>query len=287
MRLSRQNSSKMLPEITPYPHIHIDEARMKQKIYLALVILLITHPLSLLADIPEPRRINKRFVVAVHEWPPFASRSTRYFGILPRITTEILETQGVAVDFRFLPWADALDGLVTEEFDAALIWVMEDLKSDSFLMSETLLNYRSGLYYRKDMPAPTKEDDLLGFTIGLNPHYVYDASSYQLMKSREMVAIRGDTDQINFQYLLDGQVDFFLTPLLTSKPLLQKQFTIEQQAALEFTTALFQFPPSKLLINRHRDGSEEFIQDFNKGLKRLRNNGTLDLYIDDLRLDNY
>lgn len=242
---------------------------------------------SLQADIPQPTRANKRFVIAAHEWPPFASREARYFGVLPRIVTQILESQGINVEFRFMPWPDALDGVITEEFDAALIWVMDDLNQEPFVVSVPILEYRSALYYRKELPKPRHPDDLLGFRIGLNPYYVYDEPSYRIMKSRSMTPVKGDTDRIHFDMLLNGDIDFYLSPILTSAPLLRNNYPLEQQQQLAYTTELFKFPPSHLLVNRQREGSRQFLQEFNNGLKRLKNDGTLDRYLDDLRFGKY
>lgn len=253
-----------------------------------LLILLCGLPaLTSYAGIPTPSQANKRFVIAAHEWPPFASRETRYFGVLPRIVTQVLETQGIHIEFRFMPWPDALDGLITEEFDGALIWVSEDLKRDSFLMSDSILSYRSGLYYRKNFPKPQSADDLLGYRIGLNPYYVYDATSYQLMKSRSMTPIKGSNDRQHFDHLLSGEIDFYLSPLVTSVPFLRTHYSPAQQQELAYTTTLLQFPPTHLLVNRQRAGSAEFIEAFNQGLKRLKNDGTLDRYLDDLRFEKY
>jgi polar amino acid transport system substrate-binding protein len=242
---------------------------------------------SLQAEIPAPTRANKRFVIAAHEWPPFASREARYFGVLPRIVNQVFETQGITVEFRFMPWPDALDGVVSEEFDAALIWVMEDLNRDPFIISAPILEYRSALYYRHTMTPPKKPDDLLGFRIGLNPYYVYDEPSYRIMKSRSMTPVKGDSDRTHFDMLLRGDIDFYLTPVLTSVPLLRNNYSREQQQQLAYTTELFKFPPSHLLLNRQRQGSEQLVLEFNNGLKRLQNDGTLDRYLNDLRFGKY
>jgi len=252
-----------------------------------LLLVLVSLCVPLQAEIPKPTRTNKRFTIAAHEWPPFASRESRYFGVLPRIITQVLEAQGITVEYRFMPWPDALDGLITEEFDAALIWVMEDLNSDPFIFSAPILEYRSALYYRKSLPKPRHADDLLGFRIGLNPYYVYDEPSYRIMKSRSMTPVKGESDRAHFDMLLKGDIDFYLSPMITSAPLLRNQYSQEQQQELGYTTELFRFPPSHLLVNRQRPGSNDFLQEFNNGLKRLKNDGTLDRYLDDLRFGKY
>lgn len=238
-------------------------------------------------EIPAPTKINPRLVIAVHEWRPFASRDAHYFGLLPRIAARVLETQGVTPEFRFMPWPEALDGLVTEEYDAALIWVMEDLDRRYFLFSEPVLELRGALYYQAKRPRPRTPDDLLGFSIGINPAYVYDAPSFQLMKSRAMIPVKGGNDRENFDLLLKGDIDFYLSPLLSSTPLLRNSYSGEQRQRLAYTTEIFKFPPVHLLVNQQRPGSKELLEKFNNSLKRLQNDGTLDRYLDDMRFDKY
>ncbi len=210
-----------------------------------------------------------------------------YFGMVPRIISEALHSQGYDVKYRFMHWSDALDGIITEEFDGAIIWVMEDLNHPAFLISDPIVHYRSALYYRKSLPRPTSSDDLLGFRMGLNSHYVYDQDSYELLKDNLILPIEGHSDLTNFQYLIEGRIDYFLTPLLTSKPLLRNNFPKEQQQQLDYSTSIFKFPPTHLIVNRYRDGSDEIMNQFNASLKRMENNGTIDRYIRDFRFSKY
>lgn len=239
------------------------------------------------AEIPAPTRLKKQFIIAAHEWPPFASRESRYLGVLPRIVSQVLEAEGIRVEYRFMSWPDTLDGLLTEEYDAALIWVMSDLNREPFLLSDPILEYRSALYYRKDRPRPDDSNDLRGLRIGLNPYYVYDGDSYQLMKNRNLIPIRGKDDDNHFRHLMDGTIDVYLTPLLTSAPWVRNNLTLMEQDKLAYTTEIFKFPPTQLVLNRKREGSDDLIRQFNNGLKRLKSDGTLDRYLDDLRFGKY
>jgi len=231
--------------------------------------------------------LQTHFELAAHEWPPFSSRQTRFFGVVPRITSELMHAQGIEVKYRFMHWSDTLDGIVTEEFDGALVWVMEDLRHEAFLVSEPILRYRSALYFRKDFPRPTSINDLLGFRMGVNPRYVYDKKSYSLLKSGRIEPIQGEDDLTNFRHLVDGRIDYYLSPLLTSKLIIENNFTSAEQANLSYTSSIFKFPSTHLIVNRHREGSFEFMRNFNSGLQRLRTNGTVDRYLEDFRFSKY
>jgi len=226
---------------------------------------------------------TKVFTIAAYEWPPFASRDAKYFGIAPRVVSEILQNQGIEVKYRFIPWPEALDGIITEKFDGALVWVTEDMHHEAFLISNPILEHRTALYYRKGLPEPKDANDLMGYRMGVNSHYVYDLKSYRLLKDRFVESVNGDSDIVQFHNLIDGKIDFYLTPILTSAPLLRSNFTADEQNRLTYSTNLFKFPSAYLIVNRHREGSDEFIAEFNKRLDRMKNDGVIDRYTDDFR----
>lgn len=230
---------------------------------------------------------QKTFVVGVHDWPPYASPDSKYLGLLPRMTTEILQQQGIHISYRFIPWQDALDGVMTETVDGALVWLPEDIKREPYLVSDPILQPKAMLCQRKQMPAITSKIRLKGYRMGMNPHYVYDAGSYKMLRDKFMVPVKQESDMGNFRLLLNGNIDFFLTPDLSGKPLLLNQFSPDEQNALTCPVRFFTFPPAHLIINKHRKGSAEFIKQFNAGLKRLQSNGMMDRYLNDFRHDRY
>jgi len=271
------------------PTGHVRRCIVRQCIVLTVIFLsLLYHPLVRAQDDKDSSHVvNKVFMVAAYEWPPFSSRDAKYFGIAPRIVSEILQSQGIEVKYRFMPWTEALDGIITEEFDGVIVWVTEDIHHESFLISDPILEHRTALYYRKNLPDPKTADDLMGYRMGVNTHYVYDLASYRLLKDKFITPVDGDSDLVQFHNLLEGKIDFYLTPLLTSTPLLISNFTPEEQKSLTYSTNLFKFPSPHLIVNRHREGSAEFMAEFNKRLDHMKNNGVVDRYINDFRFSQY
>lgn len=230
---------------------------------------------------------RKTFVIGTHEWPPYASPDSKYMGLGPRIITDILQAEGISGSYRFMPWPEALDGILTENIDGALVWLPKDVNTDNLMASDPLLPTRAVLCQRKDMPVITSIDALMGYRMGMNPRYVYDESSYRMLKDKFMIPIRQETDIGNFRLLLDNKIDFFLTPQLTSATLLRNQFSLDEQNALTCTGNLFTFPSLHLVVNKHREGSAGFIKQFNLRLNRLKSSGILDRYAADFRYDRY
>lgn len=231
--------------------------------------------------------VVKTFTIAAHEWPPFASRESRYFGITPRIVSDILQNQGIEVQYRFMPWSDALDGVISKEFDGAIVWVTEDLNREFFLISDPILEHRTALYYRKNTPAPTTVDDLTGYRLGINKHYIYDLASYRLIKKHALTTVEANTDAEQLRNLLEGKIDFYASPILTESPLLLNSLGTDEQNALTYSINLFKFPSPHLVVHRHREGSAEFMNKFNQRLKRMKSEGTVERYSNDFRFTGY
>jgi polar amino acid transport system substrate-binding protein len=242
---------------------------------------------SLLHDSNIRAEETKTFMVAAHEWAPFTSRDSRYFGIAPRLVSEILQNQGIEVKYRFIPWAGALDGVITSEFDGAIVWVTEDLQRDSFLVSDPILEYPTALYYLKSSAEPKSLDDLLGHRLGVNTHYIYDLASYRLLGKRAIEPVEGKTESELLHMLLEGKIDYYASPLLTEKPLQRQSLGKDEQNALTYSINLFKFPSPHLVVSRHREGSAEFMNKFNQHLKRLKNERTIERYVNDFRFIDY
>ncbi len=253
----------------------------RRMVHLALLSTLLCQPVAW--GLAGDQTRTKAFTIAVYEWPPFSSRDAQYFGIAPRVISDILHNQGIEVKYRFMPWSDALDGIITEEFDGAMIWLTEDIHHESFLVSDAILEHRTALYYRKNFPEPKTADDLMGYRMGVNSHYIYDLNSYRMLKNRFIESINEDSDLVQFHNLIEGKIDFYLTPMFTSAPLLRSNFTKEEQNTLTYSTNLFKFPSPYLIVNRHRDGSAEFMAEFNRRLDRMKNDGVIERYSNDAR----
>ena len=232
-------------------------------------------------------RAEATFIVAAHEWAPFSSRDAKYFGIAPRIVSDILQGQGIEVKYRFMGWSAALDGVITREFDGAIVWVTEDLHRESFLISDPILEYRTALYYRKNTPEPKTADDLIGHRMGIDPEYVYDLTSYRLLRKGSIKPVEGVTDTEHLRNLLEGKIDFYASPILTESPLLRNSLSKEEQNALTYSSNLFKFPAPHLVVNRNREGSAEFMRLFNLRLNRMKNDGTVERYINEFRFTEY
>ena len=252
-----------------------------------LFCLLLSCMYGLQAETATDAPSTKRLVIAAHAWAPFASPESKYFGIAPRIVSQVLQAQGISVEYRFVDWQQALNGILTGQYDAALVWMAGDIKNPGFLASEPVLECRTALYFRKGAAAPASVNDLLGKRMGYNPHYIYDAESYRLLSNKQVQPIKAETDYQLFRDLLDGNSDFVLTPQLTAGDMLHNNFQAKEEDSLDYRSNFFTFPPIELVVNGKRSGSEKLVREFNANLRRLKNDGSIDRFFDDFRFSKY
>ena len=253
---------------------------------LLLLVLLVALPQASLAQRP-PKPEKPLFVIAVHEWKPFASPQSKYMGLAPRITSEVLLRLDYKLQYRFVHWTEALDGLTDGKYDAALVWVMDDLEQNDYLMSDPLYTTETALYYNRDIPEPQSSSDLKDLRMGVNPGYVYGQESFYLFMNKIVKPVKNSSDLENFRMLVNGDIDVYLTPLITGRELVNNQFSRAERNRLGYTTRLFRFPDARLLVSKDELSSESFLRLFNAGLQRLKTNGLIENYLDDYRYSKY
>lgn len=236
---------------------------------------------------PAKAKDDHSFVIAVHEWPPYTGKNLPNFGLVPRILTQVLSEQGLQPRYVFMHWSDALDKLNAQEVDGAIVWVTDDLKADVFVLGNAIILQRTALYYRADQPAPKTPDDIMGFTFCVNPHYVYDNISYQLITQHKVEAIKGDTDADNLRHLVKGDCDFMLTPYNAGQVLFAAKLTLAEQKKIKTTMDMLKLPAPRLLMHRENTNSEKLLENVNRSLRRMQQAGSFDNHMRDYQGKTY
>ena len=160
---------------------------------------------------------NQLFSIVSHQWTPYASQELRYFGIVPRIVTNALNRQSINTRYHFMTGERALDNILNEKFDGAIDWLSQDMKYDALLISDPIIQIKSALFYLPNTPTPHSEKDLISSTMGFNPHYVYNFPTYHLFQKQYIATVSSESDLINFIRLINLEIDYFLSPLLSSR----------------------------------------------------------------------
>ncbi len=203
--------------------------------------------------------------------PPFLDPSHPQQGVVVELVREALATQGHQLNFTFVPWQRALDGVKEGEYDILVnAWKNHDREtflgfSDPFLRNEIKFIKVKGTSFEY-----SGLDSLSGKTIGTVRGYAYGdafekASNFKRDEATTLIP--------NILKLIDGRVDITLEDELTAKSLVSKEnpALLEQ---IEFVSTPLSSNDVHVAAGLKNPKHAEFIASFNKGLQAIKANGT-------------
>ena len=205
-------------------------------------------------------------------WPPYFDENSPNGGFVAELIEAAFATQGMGVEFIFLPWSRALLMVNAKRFDGTAIWSCTEDRSDDYYYSNAILPYRYVFYHRKDQPFDWNSSaDLAGKVIGVTQDYSYNENIAPLVAEGIVQTDVTTSDHSNFKKLLAGRIDLFPMDPVTGQTLINQWFTPEQASQFTFHPkplrrgfyhVLFskQAPDGRILRDRLNDGLQELRQ---------------------------
>lgn len=212
-------------------------------------------------------------------WPPYNAADLPHGGCDSWVVEEAFATQGISVEYEFLPWVRSYNLSATGVFDGTLAWAdTPDHREDHYLSDNPTSIQEWVFFYRKDKPFQYRSiDDLVGKTVGVTSGYVYSDAFINLQKSGLANFSESLSDESNFKMLLGGRIDVFPMERNVGRYILESSFTQDEQNLISETSNSFSQFKSYLLLSKSVDGNAEKMELFNKGLKMLVENGRYDI----------
>lgn len=227
-------------------------------------------------DIQDQTPTIKSMNIAVHAWPPLAGTGLQSMGMLPRLVSQALSTDGsIQIHYRFVHWSKALDMLAAKEVDAAVIWVSGDLRLDPFLMSKPIQVQRAALYFRKPNAVSDDINTLPPSRLAWNKDYVYEFDVFQKIEDKTLTPLPVKDEVAGLQAVANGDADIFIAPWTFARTAVEK-LDARQQQKLGHVLLKNDFPPSYFLLNASVPSSDSLMKTFNQGLRRLQMDGRYD-----------
>ena len=221
--------------------------------------------------------------ISTGHWPPYLSEDLPGGGFVSQIIRESFESEGVDVEFAFLPWSRALAMTKSGKYQASAIWSCTESRSRDFLFSSPLLPYQYVFYHRAaeafDWEALV---ELKGKKVGLTQDYSYGETLSDVIESGLVDADVTTSDAANFKKLLLGRIDLFPMDPVVGEAMIRNQFT-SQAYQLTFHPKPLRKAFYHVLFNAESAGLR---QAFNDGLVTLRNNGRYQAIIEKAVAEN-
>jgi len=231
-------------------------------------------PATVLAPTPEQaiEAGQKSVTLAVTEYPPYYGEHLEGQGPLSEIIITAYQRMGYEVRLEFFPWARALetaqDGTVDGIFS---MWYRAD-REEWFAFSDPMVPNEIGFYkWTSDTISFERLEDLEPYVVGVVRGYAntpeFDQASY-------ITKEEATDDEMNIRKLCKQRVDLILTDKELARYLIDTNYP-ECSDSLEWMEPALEIVPQYLAISRLAADYQTKLNDFNEGLKRITEDGSL------------
>ncbi|MES2298254.1 MAG: transporter substrate-binding domain-containing protein [Pseudomonadota bacterium] len=231
----------------------------------------------MIALLPAAAQAQRTVRITNGEWPPYLSASLPEQGVLSHIVTLAFKQQGLAVEYGFFPWARAIMLAKVGEWDGSAAWARSPERERDFYFSDALVVSETVLYHLKSHPlAWSTVGDLAHYRIGVSRGYFYGAPFEAAMRDGTIQAENVTLDEMNLRKILGGRIDAFPVDRRVAEDLLRRHFSAADAALLTFHPKPLYIQTVHLMLSRAHPANGALMEQFNKGLKSLRESGQLD-----------
>lgn len=205
-------------------------------------------------------------------WPPYVDEGLPTNGLAVAVVTTALERAGYTPEFRTERWATALEGAKAGLYDGIVAIWYTDERNQTLHFSEPYLE--NPVYFVKKRGSPvefTTLEDMTGYRIGAVSGFEY---------GERIEPLRGSMEYSNYvvQMLLDvisGNVDLAIVERRVANHEMNRYMS-NQADELEFIEPPAVVRELRMAVSRERDDHEQVIEDFNRVISEMREDGSID-----------
>ncbi len=225
----------------------------------------------------------EKITLANGDWAPYMSKDLKMHGYMSHIVKEAFASEGIEVNYVFLPWKRGFEGAKAGKYQGSLIWGFNEERAKDFLFSDPVAQLGTSLFHLKskafDWSAP---DDLKGFKLGGVVGYAYGVED--LEKKGIVKILRISSAEANYQKLASGRIDIVLEDTEVGHGLVSKLGLASKVTAHPKT-----LKPRKysVIISKKVANAQHLLETFNKGLKTIKADGRYDKFVEASRRGEY
>lgn len=234
--------------------------------------------ISVISISPSFAQSTHTVKIASSEWPPYLSRDHEEGGIALHLIKEAFSLEGINVEYGWLPpkrsYLEALAGIA---WDGTAVWTKTDEREKDFYYSDPIFTTKDVFFHLKNYPLKWETlEDLNGLLIGATIGYYYGEAFKKAEEDGTILVDRIASDENNFKKLLFGRIQAFPQALDVGYCLLEKNFSKHQISQITHHPKVIKEFVFYLLLTKKNPENKEKINKFNRGLKKLIQNGDYD-----------
>ncbi len=227
--------------------------------------------------------------ITTGEWPPLISEGLRHNGAAPHIVKEAFALEGIKVEYGFFPWARAYDLAKEGDWDASIIWIRLAEREQHFHYSDTVFLGEEVFFHLKSNPFDWKTiDDFEGITIGATTGDGGMGEKFLAAeKAGKIIVERVPSNDASFRKLLAERIDVVALNKDVGYFLVNTLFMPEEAKLVTHHPKPASSNTNHLIFSKKLPKNERLRMAFNRGLKKLREAGKINQFLNDFRAGKY
>lgn len=215
---------------------------------------------------------EKIVTLATDSLPPYHSPDIEGYGFFAEIVKEAFAIENYELVLKFVPWNRAMEYGEKGIYDGVIGALYSDEREISFLFSDPVYPYKFILYTNKSTIKSREEfDKMKNLKLGQVKGYHYPIEK-DLIKNYTI--IYSSTIHNNLNALINKRVDFIIESNPVIENLISNKF--KDKGNLIHGIDIFSENDFFIMISKKASNSTIILEDFNKGLKEIKKNGTYD-----------
>jgi polar amino acid transport system substrate-binding protein len=234
-----------------------------------------------LAILIVPPCLAREISIATLEWPPNISANLPGYGLNSAVVKAAFEAAGHTVKIQFFPWTRALKDVLEGRADVAMGAYYNEQRAKDYIFSDLIYHVDVGLIARPglDKKSYTSLQELVPYEIGIARSYAnseeFDAATYLRKRTAAYPAL-------NVRKLYRGRIDMTVMSFDSFRyEAAQEGFCPDR---VTFVKPPLQRHGLYIMGSRNVSYGQEIIEDFNKGLKTIQENGAFESIMDKYRI---
>ncbi len=222
------------------------------------------------------------------EWQPYLSKDVPHYGFASHIVTEAFALVGVEVEYGFFPWKRSFKLAKEGTWDGSVVWHDAVERRKHFLYSDAVVPSKYVFFHLKGSDFDWNSyEELRGIRIGGTLEYAYSKEFDAAEKAGIIKTNRAPSDEIGLKKLLKGRIEVFPGDVMVTYAQIRDTFSQEDAALFTHHPKAINEDPMYLLLSKKVAGNEAMRDQFNEGLKRLKESGRHDQIIADVLAGKY
>lgn len=222
------------------------------------------------------------------EYKPYSSNTLRHGGVLSHIVEQAFAIEGQAITFEFLPWNRSYEIAKSGYMSGSCCWYQTEERSKYFYFSEPLMADKVVFMHRKDFDFDwSNMQDLKGLSIGVVGTQSYGSEFDKAAKGGVFPIQRAYKEELNLKKIIGKRIDLTPINIEVGYALIYDKLKAKERNQITHHQKHVTIDYLRLLLSKKNKDNEALMNTFNRGLRKLKANGTFDKLIADSREGKY